>query len=212
METNKKEKIYKVIMLIIITATVTFMVTSIGMYNHFTRTGVGAETLLNNIEASGKELDINSKFSIVNDFIEKYYIGDIDQKQMIETALQGYVAGLDDKYTEYLPKSDYGELLIDIKGDYSGIGIYIVQDIEGKITIVMPMKNSPAEAAGLEPGDEILSVNGQSCEGLDLVTVSNKIKGEEGTTVELELRRGEETIKKKLKEKLLKYKIVEAKY
>ena len=80
MESSKKEKIYKVIMLILVTATVTFMITSIGMYNYFVRLSDDTET-------------IAKKLEIVKNELEKYYIGDMDTESMTETAIKGYVAG-----------------------------------------------------------------------------------------------------------------------
>ena len=183
MESSKKEKIYKVIMLILVTATVTFMITSIGMYNYFVRLSDDTETIAKKLETVKKEL-------------EKYYIGDIDTQSMTETAIKGYVAGLKDDYSEYLTKEEYEELLISITGDYVGIGIYMSQDVEGNIIVVSPIVGSPAEEAGLQAGDIITAINGESCSDMDLDTASSKIKGQEGTTVELEILRENEKLNK----------------
>lgn len=183
MESSKKEKIYKVIMLILVTATVTFMITSIGMYNYFVRLSDDTETIAKKLETVKKEL-------------EKYYIGDIDTQSMTETAIKGYVAGLKDDYSEYLTKEEYEELLISITGDYVGIGIYMSQDVEGNIIVVSPIVGSPAEEAGLQAGDIITAINGESCSEMDLDTASSKIKGQEGTTVELEILRENEKLNK----------------
>lgn len=183
MESSKKEKIYKVIMLILVTATVTFMITSIGMYNYFVRLSDDTET-------------IAKKLEIVKNELEKYYIGDMDTESMTETAIKGYVAGLKDDYSEYLTKEEYEELLISITGDYVGIGIYMSQDVEGNIIVVSPIVGSPAEEAGLQAGDIITAINGESCSEMDLDTASSKIKGQEGTTVELEILRENEKLNK----------------
>lgn len=183
MESSKKEKIYKVIMLILVTATVTFMITSIGMYNYFVRLSDDTET-------------IAKKLEIVKNELEKYYIGDMDTESMTETAIKGYVAGLKDDYSEYLTKEEYEELLISITGDYVGIGIYMSQDVEGNIIVVSPIVGSPAEEAGLQAGDIITAINGESCSDMDLDTASSKIKGQEGTTVELEILRENEKLNK----------------
>ena len=183
MENTKKEKIYKVIMLILVTATVTFMITSIGMYNYFVRLSDDTET-------------IAKKLEIVKNELEKYYIGDMDTESMTETAIKGYVAGLNDDYSEYLTKEEYEELLISVTGDYVGIGIYMTQDIEGNIIVLSPIAGSPAEEAGLQTGDIITAINGESCNEMDLDTASSRIKGQEGTTIELEILRENETLKK----------------
>lgn len=183
MESRKKDKIYKIIMLILITATITFMVTSIGMHNYFVRMSDDTETIAKKLEIVKKEL-------------EEYYIGDIDAESMTESAIKGYVAGLNDDYSEYLTKEEYEELLISVTGDYVGIGIYMSQDVEGNIIVVSPIVGSPAEEAGLQAGDIITAINGESCSDMDLDTASSKIKGQEGTTVELEILRENEKLNK----------------
>jgi len=84
--------------------------------------------------------------------------------------------------------------MIDINGNYVGIGIYMTQDKDGYIVIVTPIEGSAAEEKGLKSGDIILKVDGEECTGMDLTLVSNKIKGKEGTTVKLEILRENEII------------------
>ena len=183
MVNTKTEKIYRIIMLILVTAIITFMITSIGMYNYFVRMSDDTEAIAKKLEIVKKEL-------------EEYYIGDIDTESMTENAIKGYVAGLNDDYSEYLTKEEYEELLISVTGDYVGIGIYMTQDIEGNIIVVSPIIGSPAEEAGLQSGDIIVTINGENCSEMDLNTASTKIKGKEGTTVELEILREKETFTK----------------
>ena len=87
------------------------------------------------------------------------------------------------------------DYLEDTMGNFVGIGIYMVQDTESnRIMVLSPIKNSPAERAGIKPGDLIMSVNGEECTADDMTAISTKIKGEEGTTVKLQILRGEETL------------------
>ena len=204
MENSKKDKIYRIIMLIVITATITFMITSIGVYNYLTKTPDGIEALLEKITISKNTEDLNKKFELIKQHLEQYYIGEIDEKSMAEMALKGYVAGLGDEYTEYLLQDEYEELMVSVTGDYIGIGIYMASDVEGNIVVLMPIKNSPAEEAGLKEGDKIISIDGESCVGMETELVSNKIKGKEGTKVELEILRGDETIKKTIERRTVK--------
>ena len=183
MGNTKTEKIYSIMMLILVTAIITFMITAIGMYNYFVRMSDDTEAIAKKLEIVKKEL-------------EEYYIGDIDTESMTENAIKGYVAGLNDDYSEYLTKEEYEELLISVTGDYVGIGIYMTQDIEGNIIVVSPIIGSPAEEAGLQSGDIIVTINGENCSEMDLNTASTKIKGKEGTTVELEILREKETFTK----------------
>ena len=199
---NKKNSIYKVVMLVLITAIITFMATSMGMYNYFIGTDEGRiESLVKYIETSKDTENLIERFEIVKKYLEKYYIGEIDIDSMTEYAIKGYVAGLNDEYTQYLTKMEYEELLISVTGDYVGIGIYMTADADGNIIIIAPIEGSPAEAADIQPNDIILTINGENTQDMDLELASTKIKGEEGTKVELELLRGTETIKKTIERK-----------
>ena len=86
--------------------------------------------------------------------------------------------------------------MVSVNGNYVGIGIYMTQDRYENIVVLLPIEGSPAAEAGLKTGDIITKVNGEECVGKDLSTISNKIKGEEGTTVELEILRENETFTK----------------
>lgn len=194
---NKKNNLYRAIMLVIITAIITFMATSVGMYNYFIKSDNGKiETLVKYVETSDEAEAVTEKIEIVKNLLEKYYIGELDNKDMLENAIKGYVAGLGDEYTEYLTKSEYEELLINVTGDFVGIGIYMTQDLDGNIVVIMPMEGSPALEADLRTADIITKVNGEECTGMELDVVSSKIKGAEGTTVELEILREGETLVK----------------
>ena len=118
--------------------------------------------------------------------IDKYYLGDIDEEKLKEGAIKGYVAGLGDEYTEYIPKDDMEDYMADITGDFVGVGIYMVQDTDAnRIMVLSPIKGGPAEKAGIQPGDYITAVDGVQYTGDQMTEASNKIKGEEGTTVKI---------------------------
>lgn len=195
---SKRDKVYKIIMLVLITVIITFMATSIGMYNYFIKTDNGSiESLVKYIEISDEAENITEKIEVVKKYLEEHYIGDLDTDDMEEMAIKGYVAGLEDVYTEYLTKSEYEELLVNVKGDFVGIGIYMYQEgTNGDIVVLMPIEGSPAEEAGLQPNDIIKKINGEDTATMNADEASTKIKGEEGTTVELEILRGTETINK----------------
>ena len=197
MENNKANKIYKVIMLILITGIVTFMITSIGMYNYFVKTKQGRKIVVENIERNGDDYStLNAKLQIVKDYLNDNYIGELNSDKMIEGAIKGYVEGVGDDYTEYLSKDEYEELIVNVTGDFVGIGVYIYKDKDGNLIVLAPMENSPSEEAGIEAGDIILTIDGENCNEMDINVASSKIKGEAGSTVELEIQRGTETLKK----------------
>lgn len=197
MENNKVNKVYKVVMLILITAIVTFMITSIGMYNYFVKTNQGRIAVVESIEKNGDDYStLNAKLQIVKDYLNDNYIGDLNLDKMIEGAIKGYVEGVGDDYTEYLSKDEYEELIVNVTGDFVGIGVYIYKDKDGNLIVLAPMENSPSEEAGIEAGDRILAIDGENCNEMDINVASSKIKGEAGSTVELEIQRGTETLKK----------------
>lgn len=197
MENNKANKVYKVVMLILITAIVTFMITSIGMYNYFVKTNQGRKAVVESIEKNGDDYSmLNAKLQIVKDYLNDNYIGELNLDKMIEGAIKGYVEGVGDDYTEYLSKDEYEELIVNVTGDFVGIGVYIYKDKDGNLIVLAPMENSPSEEAGIEAGDRILAIDGENCNEMDINVASSKIKGEAGSTVELEIQRGTETLKK----------------
>ena len=192
--TQKKEKsrTYKIVMLVILVAFVTFILTSLGMYQYFSNGSVLAKTSLFSTSDTDKIANMLEKY---RDIIDKYYLGEIDEEKLEEGAVKGYIEGLDDPYTEYISKDDMQDYLDDTMGNFVGIGIYMVKDTENnRIMVLSPIKNSPAEKAGILPGDYITAVDGKQYTGDDFQTISNEIKGEEGTTVKLEILRGEETL------------------
>lgn len=212
MEDNKNNTMYRAIMLVIITAIVTFMVTSIGMYKYFIKTDDGNIKILSKkIELSNEGNTIANKIELIKKYLQKYYIGELNPENMEEMAIKGYVAGLGDEYTEYLTKDEYEDLLVSVTGDFVGIGIYMAQDNDGNVVVLMPMENSPAEDAGIEAGDIIVSVDGESCKNVDLNVVSSKIKGEEKTKVALEILRENETIQKTIERRTVEIKNSESK-
>ena len=118
---------------------------------------------------------------ILNKYVEK-----VDGNQLIEGAIQGMVATLKDSYSVYMDKEMAEQFNEVLDSSFGGIGTEIGME-DGKIIIVSPYKDSPAEKAGLKPKDEFLKVDGESVKGLDLYETSSKIRGEKGTSVKLEI-------------------------
>ena len=100
----------------------------------------------------------------------------------------------------------------DTLGNYVGIGIYMTADKkQDKVKVISPIKGSPAEKAGIEPGDIIVSVNGKTYKASEMSAMSNDIKGEEGTEVEITILRGTETKEFKVNREKIKVNPVEGK-
>lgn len=192
MNFEKKNNIYRTIMTVIVTAIVVSIATSVLLYNYYFKTDEGIAKTLIKTESSSLE----TKLKLIKQCIDESYLGEINEDDMSESAIKGYVAGLGDDYTEYLTKDEYEELMIEVNGDYVGIGIYMTQDRDGNVLVLLPIEGSPAAEAGLKAGDIITKVNGEDCIGVDLNIVANKVKGEEGTTVDLEILREDEILNK----------------
>lgn len=108
----------------------------------------------------------------------------LDGKDLSDGAIRGMLRALDDPYAAYLTEEQFSVESQDIKGFFEGIGAEVgVRD--GRITIIAPMPDAPAEQAGIRPGDVILEIEGESTQGLSLMEAVTKIRGEKGTPVEL---------------------------
>ena len=206
MEEGKRFKTYKIIMLIVLVAFITFLITSIAMYQFFTNDGFG-KSIVAEADANEEIVDTLNQYRKI---IDKYYLGDINEDDLKEGAIAGYVAGLGDEYTEYISKDDMADYMADTTGNFVGVGIYMVQDTEAnRIMVLSPIKGGPAEKAGIQPGDYIISVDGIQYSGEQMTEASNKIKGEEGTTVKLEVLRNNETLNFELTRENIKVNPVE---
>ena len=208
MQKKVKSKTYKVIMLMILVAFITFIVTFIGMYKYFTEDGFGKQL----VSTSNTNSELTTELNKYRKIIDKYFLGEVDEEKLKESAIKGYIEGLDDPYTEYISKEDMEDYMADATGNFVGIGIYMVQDTEtNKIMVLAPIKGSPAEEAGIQPGDYIIAVDDVEYTGEEMTTASNKIKGEEGTTVKIKILRGTETKEYELKRENIKVNPVEGK-
>ncbi|OCA88235.1 peptidase S41 [Bacillus sp. FJAT-27225] len=140
------------------------------------------------------------KVSQAYDLIYSGYVEEVDKETLIEGAIEGMLAKLDDPYSVYMDQETAKQFHESLDSSFEGIGAEVGMD-GGKIVIVSPFKNSPAEKAGLKPNDVIRKVDGKSVEGLDLYEATVKIRGKKGTIVELEIERAglKEPIKVKVK-------------
>lgn len=187
----KKNQRYKIGMIIIFTVFITFMLTTLGIFFIFLNGKQVGKYVL--VSSSEKSEDIANKLDKYKTIIDKYYLGEVDENKLEEGAIKGYIEGLDDPYTEFISKEDMKDYLEDTKGNFVGIGIYMVKNTEKNlIQVLATIKGSPAEEQGIQPGDLIKSVDGVEYTADDLNEISKRIKGDEGTKVKLEIARGTE--------------------
>lgn len=208
MEENKKQKIYKIIMLIFVTALITALVTTILVYNYVSNGNGTQQYITVNSDNSG----LTSTLSRFKKIIDEYYLGEVDEEKLKQGALKGYIEALDDEYTEYYTKEEMESFEEDTLGNFTGIGIYMVKDTENNvIKVLTPIDGTPAYNAGILPGDIISKVDGVEYTGEQMTEAANKIKGKEGTTVSIEIIRGGDTLNFEIKRENIKLNHVESK-
>lgn len=204
MGSEKRQKIYKVVMLVILVAVITFILTTMFMYNI-----KGEEKY---IYVSGNDGGISVTLSNFRKIIDKKFLGEVNEQDLINGAIKGYISGLNDPYTEYFTKEEMDEFNIDVTGNFVGIGVYLTKDTQkNAVLIISPIKDTPAYEAGLLPGDIITKVDGVSYTGEQLTEASNKIKGEEGTNVKLEILRDGKTLTFDITRRTVKVNHIESK-
>jgi len=142
-------------------------------------------------------------FGDVVGIVEQAYVVPVDNKKLIEAALAGMMTALD-PHSNYLPPSNYDELRERTEGQYSGVGLTISAD-GGMVKVISPMDDSPAAKAGVQAGDVISSIEGQNAAGLTVSQVSEKLRGEVGTSIKVTfLRDGEDPLEVVLTREVIK--------
>lgn len=129
-----------------------------------------------------KNLDI---YATLLKQLNENYVDDINPNILVEESINAMLNKLD-PYTVYYPESQMEEFKLLTTGHYGGIGA-IVQQADDYVMIAEPYEGSPAFKAGLQAGDKIMSVNGQSAKGKTVADVSSILKGQPGTSVKLEI-------------------------
>ena len=140
---------------------------------------------------SGQE---NTKLQQLSQIIQDYYVEDVDMVAVEDAAAHAMVAQLGDRWSYYIPASEYAAHMEQMRNAYVGIGITILQrEAEDGFDILSVEENGPAFEVGIRPEDRLIAVEGQSVCGMDANEVRNLVRGEEGTLVEITiLRDGEE--------------------
>ncbi|UGB30395.1 S41 family peptidase [Metabacillus sp. B2-18] len=139
-------------------------------------------------EEQASEIEGFDKFKQALELISTKYVEDVDEEELLEGAIQGMLSTLEDPYSVYMDKETAAQFSQSLDSSFEGIGAEVGMQ-EGRVTIVSPFKGSPAEKAGLQPNDQIVSIDGENVEGLDLHETVLKIRGKKGTKVAIEVVR-----------------------
>nr|WP_106778881.1 S41 family peptidase [Lysinibacillus timonensis] len=132
--------------------------------------------------------EFSKLYKAYDELKEKYYV-EIDDETIIYGAIDGMFEALGDPYSDYMDKTEADQFNSDLSSSFQGIGAEI-QERNGNIVVVSPIKNSPAEKAGLLPEDIILLVDGNSIQGMSATEAVLLIRGVKGTPVTLTIQRG----------------------
>lgn len=193
----KRQRFWKTLMLVILVILLTFLFTSIYMNNRLEKKSEANNSKITSIlnAITGGKTDLGESIEKIEKIIDSKYLNEYDKDKAMEAAIQAYVSSLGDPYTEYIPADDMKDYTESLMGNFVGIGIYMVKNTEKNlIQVLSPIKESPAEKAGIQSGDFIVTVDDKEYTGEDMTEAANKIKGEEGTKVKLGILRGEQKL------------------
>ncbi|MBW6505883.1 MAG: S41 family peptidase [Rhodobacteraceae bacterium] len=125
-----------------------------------------------------EQLDL---FGSIFERIRADYVEEVDSQKLIEAAINGMLTSLD-PHSSYLPPDDYADMRVQTRGSFGGLGIEVTQE-EGFVKVVSPMDGTPADAAGMQAGDFITHVDGESVLGLTLDQAVDKMRGPVGSEI-----------------------------
>lgn len=111
----------------------------------------------------------------------------VDPQKMFYGAIQGMVAAVGDPYTVFLPPTEQKATQEEINGSFEGVGIQLGYDKEKRLAVIAPLKDTPADRAGVQAGDLIVKIGDRDAAGLSLPEAVNLIRGEKGTMIALEI-------------------------
>lgn len=174
----------EVIVIVIMTALVVGVSSSLIVYNNYNK-------INSNYSGNNKE-EIDKFIEAYNNILDSY-VEKVDGSDLIDEAIKAMYEHLGDPYTSYLDKNTTETLEEQLNGEYQGIGVEISKEYTtGYILVIDVFKNSPADEAGLKPGDLISSVNGENTATKSAEEVSNLIKGSQIENVKIGYIRNEE--------------------
>lgn len=131
-----------------------------------------------------KSSSVYEQLDLFGDIFERIrsdYVEPVDDKKLIEAAINGMLSSLD-PHSSYLPPDDYADMKVQTRGSFGGLGIEVTQE-NGAVKVVSPMDGTPAAAAGIQTGDFITAVDGESLMGLSLDQAVDKMRGPVGSEI-----------------------------
>ncbi len=136
---------------------------------------------------SDEAYDRLETFTSILTIVQKNYVEDVMTKDLLEGAVNGMLESLD-PHSAYLTPELYKELQVDTKGSFGGLGIEITNR-SGILTVVSPIEDTPAHRAGIEPGDQIIKIEGEFTKDMSLMDAVKKMRGRPGSKVTISIKR-----------------------
>ncbi|NQY74072.1 MAG: PDZ domain-containing protein, partial [Candidatus Margulisbacteria bacterium] len=137
---------------------------------------------------SDPQTDMNLVILVRDKLRLNYVKKNVDEQELVYGAIRGMLESLDDPYTRFMPPKNFKEMKVRMDGQFYGVGIHIGMR-KKMLTVISPIDGTPAHDAGLKPQDMIITINGESAEGISLVEAVSKIRGPKGSTVVLGIER-----------------------
>lgn len=134
------------------------------------------------------------KLSDVDATVRAKYVGSINNTNVTDDTINGYMVGLGDKYGAYLDAKDYKSISLSNSGQGLGIGVNAIKGADGYIKVISVILDSPAQKAGIKVNDEITAIGGEDVKAAGYADSVNMLKGSEGTTVSFTVNRGGQTL------------------
>ncbi|MDC3127133.1 S41 family peptidase [Candidatus Pelagibacter bacterium] len=153
--------------------------------------------------------ELFEKIDIFGEVLEKIktdYVDDVDQSEIMDSAINGVLQSLD-PYSAYMSPEIFKEMQTDTRGEFGGLGIEIGMEA-GVVKVIAPIDDTPAALAGIKSGDYIVKIGGEQVQGKSLMEAVKLMRGPVGTSIKLTIRR--KNIKKPLEFKIVR-KIIEIK-
>ena len=159
---------------------------------------IGINNLNGILNNRNKHIDEGVDFSLIKEtwevlnqkFLSTNSESNITKEDIIYGAIEGMVNSVGDPYTTFLRPETQKQFAESLSGNFSGVGMEVGMRDDG-ITVIAPLRDTPAEKAGILSGDKIIKIDGESTSNMDLNTAVNKIRGERGTAVTITVSRGD---------------------
>ncbi|MFM1572178.1 S41 family peptidase [Helcococcus ovis] len=183
---NKKVKIIMYSCIVVLISLVSF---------NFGRKSMQQDIKNTTINSSKKEIKIlnfdrvNKNISSLVDLIEIKYLHKFKYEDLEQGIYKGMIDSLKDQYSTFFNEEEFKELMNHTSGEFSGVGIQVGVSEDGYIEVIAPIKGSPADNAGVKPGDKISKINGEVFLGKDLNKAVKIMRGKEGESVVLTVKR-----------------------